>query len=348
MKIRKDRSFKQKIQVLRAGYHVLVGLQRLMLCDFKHLTILMEELSGTKILDTLTSITVREKFDSLLSLESTMCTTPGLTAPDQVSISCACAHVAVMFLENVFDRFAISAINTDCFPSFETPGKSRHNIVTLCGVKYATTMHQACFSLWHSVIATRYVCLGTNSSMNVKEVMAMRSNRVDLAGSLARRMQQWRCKADEIVVTFVDCEAERYTIKTLLDSCAVGAEHRDAETQGDRGSLYTLAHGSVTISSKCNAYNFSSKKEMLWISVFDSKHKMQKNLVDHFASAWTGDNCLVTMKERVGLRVMYIFIFIRMYKLHRKHFFFNSRYSDACLPVCTRYIHTLRSLATFL
>jgi hypothetical protein len=170
-------------------------------------------------------------------------------------------------------------------------------------------MNQACFSLWHSVIATRYVCLGTNSSMNVKEVMTMRSKSVDLAGSLARRMQQWRCKADEIVTTFVDCEAERYTISTLLDSCAVGAEHRDAETQGDRGSLYTLAHGSVTINSKFHIYNFSSKKEMLWISVFDSKHKMENNLVDHFASAWTGENSLATMKEIRGLHVMYIYIY---------------------------------------
>ncbi len=300
---------KQKVQVLRAGYHVLVGLQRMKQCDFKHLTILMEELSGTKILDTLTSITVREKFESLLSMESTMCTTPGLTALDKVSISCACAHVAVMFLENVFERFAIPAINTDCFPSFETPGKSRHNMVTLCGVKYATTMSQACFSLWHSVIATRYVYLGSNSLMNVKEVMEMRSNRADLAESLARRMQRWRREADDIVATFVDCQAERYTIKTLLDSCAVDAEHRDAEKQGDRGSLYTLAHTSATKLSRSTPYDFSSKKEMLWISAFDSKHKMENTPVDHFATAWTGENSLAVMKEFRGLHVMYIYIY---------------------------------------
>ena len=301
---------KQKLQVLRAGYHVLVGLQRMKQCDFTHLTILMEELSTIKILDTLTSTTVRLKFESLLSLESTINATPGLTAPDHVTISCACAHVAVMFLENVFDRFAVAPTSIDIFPSFEPVSKSVHNIVTLCGVKYTTTMLQACFSLWHSVIATRYVYLGSSSLMSVKEAMEMRSNRADLAGSLARRMQRWRREADDIVATFVDCQAERYTIKTLLDSCAVDAEHRDAEKQGDRGSLYTLAHTSATkTTTSSNRYEFSSKKEMLWISAFDSKHKMENNLVDHFATAWTGENSLAVMKEIKGLHVMYIYIY---------------------------------------
>ena len=111
------------------------------------------------------------------------------------------------------------------------------------------------------------------------------------------------------MATFVDCQEERYTIKTLLDSCAVDAEHRDAETQGDRGSLYTLAHTSATKQHTSNPYYFSSKKEMLWISVFDSKHKMENNLVDHFASAWTGENSLAAMKEFKGLHVMYIYIY---------------------------------------
>ncbi len=134
--------------------------------------------------------------------------------------------------------------------------------------------------------------------------------KADLAGSLARRMQRWRREADDIVATFVDCQAERYTIKTLLDSCAVDAEHRDAETQGDHGSLYTLAHTSAT--KHCNPstqYYFCSKKELLWISVFDSKHKMKNNLVDHFACAWTGENSLAAMKEFKGLHVMYIYIY---------------------------------------
>jgi hypothetical protein len=82
--------------------------------------------------------------------------------------------------------------------------------------------------------------------------------------------------------------------------------------QGDRGSLYTLAHTSATKTTRSpNRYEFSSKKEMLWISAFDSKHKMENNLVDHFASAWTwtGENSLAVMREFKGLRVMYIFIY---------------------------------------
>jgi hypothetical protein len=75
--------------------------------------------------------------------------------------------------------------------------------------------------------------------MNAKDVMAVRSNLARCAESRAHRMQQWRYEADEIVATYVDCEAGPSTIATLLDSCAVGAEHRDAETQCVHGSLYT-------------------------------------------------------------------------------------------------------------
>ncbi len=72
------------------------------------------------------------------------------------------------------------------------------------------------------------------------------SSAVQSVEPLAHAMKEWRADADEIVAHYVKNSDELKIMSTLLDSCAVGDEHEDADNQSKYKSKYTLAHTKVS------------------------------------------------------------------------------------------------------
>ncbi len=109
--------------------------------------------------------------------------------------------------------------------------------------------------------------------------MAERSSAILGIKSGALVMKEWRAEADDIVDQYVEDHTQRNIISILLDSCAVGVEHEDADNQSAYGSLYTLAH--VCVNDANSHWKSAGRKEAAWIQKYDVKHKMNGELYHH-------------------------------------------------------------------
>jgi hypothetical protein len=268
----------KNLDVLRLGYDVLVGLRRLGMCNFDGLNSLMNELSTSDILPSLNATNVRGHFERILLMEETILKTPDLSLQNRRSVSAACAHVAASFFFNVSENFAIGSEgkNLEVDEKVKLGGDGN---VKFDGVFYTATKHMISVTLWHSAVATRYHYVGSSSTMRVKDTLTKRSSHLESTHKIANAMQDWRRKADDIVVQYVEDPIELKIISILLDSCAVGLQHEDAFDQSHHGSLYTLAHSKMV---SVGHNRLSGRKEAAWISKWDAKHKMENKLIDHW------------------------------------------------------------------